>query len=144
MNIAIEEVVLFEIEKTSKLAKMYSQREFDKRQVALTVDQWILIKVIEEYGPLTQRALAARVFRDPASVKRTLDLLESKELISRKPDDQDRRQHQVELRDRGISLIKELMPMISQHRKQSTAGFSATEKQELVRLLKRMQDNFLD
>ena len=44
----IENIILFQIDKTSKVSKLYSQREFDRLGMGITVEQWILLKFIEE------------------------------------------------------------------------------------------------
>ena len=40
----IEDVTLFQIDKTSKTSKIYSQRELDKLGIDITVEQWIVFK----------------------------------------------------------------------------------------------------
>ena len=53
----INRVILFQIDQTSKIAKQYSQRELDRRELGITVDQWVLLKIIEESAPLSQKEL---------------------------------------------------------------------------------------
>ncbi len=79
----IESVILFQLDKTSKTAKQYSQREFERLGLGITVEQWILLKIIHESDDISQKELADQSFRDPASITRTLDLLHSRGFIDR-------------------------------------------------------------
>lgn len=137
----IEDVVLFQIDRTSKLAKQYSQREFDAINLDLTVDQWVLLKIIHEKKILSQRSLAQFSSRDPASITRTLDLLEKKKYLVRHAIPNNRRQYDVKLTDTGNDLIKNNMKMVKKHRQKSIKGIS-TQNLELLRdLLLQIQSN---
>lgn len=61
----IEDVILFQIEQASKASKLFSQREFDRLGIEITVEQWILLKIISESEDLTQKELANKSSRDP-------------------------------------------------------------------------------
>ncbi len=138
----IESVVLFQIDKTSKLSKLYSQREMDKSDFGITIDQWVLLKIIEESGKLSQKELAAKSSRDPASITRTLDLLQKKGFINREPTENDRRQYAIVLTIEGAQFISKHMKTVLEHRKKSVEGLTKTEIDTLMSLLKRIQENF--
>ena len=138
---SLDEVVLFQIEKTSKTAKAFSQRIFDERGLGLTIDQWVLLKMIHENPDISQKHLAELAVRDPASITRTLDLLDKKALISRNPGDADRRQYKVKLSKEGSELVQSQMPLVADHRAQSLKGFTKDEEQQLLSFLQRIQSN---
>ncbi len=137
----IENVILFQIEKTSKMAKMYSQREFDKINLGITIEQWILLKVIQESEQLSQKELADKSSRDPASITRTLDLLEKKGFIIRRRIPENRRQYEIELTPSGADFVALNMKMIHEHRILSIKGFSNDELLVLKAMLLRIQNN---
>ncbi|PCE66631.1 MarR family winged helix-turn-helix transcriptional regulator [Sediminicola luteus] len=137
----LEEVILFQIDQTLKVAKKYSQREFDALGLGITVDQWVLLKVIAQYSGLNQRELAQRSQRDPASIKRTLDLLEGKGFIIRQIDAKNKRIHHIVLTQKGKAFEKEHQDMIQRHRRKSIAGFSIAEITQLSQYLKRIRNN---
>lgn len=137
----IEDVVLFQIEKTNKSVKQYSQREFDQRGMGITVDQWVLLKIIHEGEDLSQQDIAQRSRRDPASITRTLDILGKEGLAGREAALHDRRQRVIRLTDKGKSFVEEHMDFIQAQRKLSTKGFTKAEKTLLVDMLKRIQQN---
>ena len=140
-NQDIENVILFQIDKTSKISKQYSQREFDQKKLGITIEQWILLKIIEETQPISQRELADKSLRDPASITRTLDILEKKQLIQRKPIPNNRRQYHIELTIQGNTFVKNNMEMIKAHRKKSIEGLSPEEIESLRTILLKIQKN---
>ncbi|MEM6766766.1 MAG: MarR family transcriptional regulator [Bacteroidota bacterium] len=137
----INDLVLFQIEKTNKIAKLHGQRALEKHGLGITVDQWVLLKIIQERQPLSQRELADFSKRDPASITRTLNLLDKKELIGREPIPDLRRQYEVRLSKAGEQFVKENMPMVKQLREQSVKGFTKAEQEMLIQLLVRIQEN---
>ncbi|MEP0984629.1 MarR family transcriptional regulator [Ekhidna sp.] len=137
----IENVILFQIDLTSKLAKSYSQQEFDRIGLDITVEQWILLKIVEESEGLSQRELASKSNRDPASITRTLDLLEKKNMIQRELIPGNRRQYRIILAEEGKKFIKIHMPLIEKHRKNSIKGLTDKEIQLLHDMLKKIQNN---
>ena len=139
----IENVILFQIDKTSKVSKQYSQREFDKIEFGITIEQWILLKIIEESRELSQRELAGKSLRDPASITRTLDLLQKKGFVKREAIPENRRQYSIKLTPMGAEFVKKHIPMVQEHRKKSIDGFSQEELLQLSSFLKRIQDNMI-
>ena len=137
----LSKVVLFLIDQASRTAKQYSQREFDRLGLGITVDQWVLLKIIEQNHDLSQKELANISKRDPASITRSLDILEKKDLATRTAKVGDRRQYSVILTEKGRYFIDEHMTMIRDHRKKSVAGFTKKELQELQSMLLRIQHN---
>ncbi len=137
----IEEVILFQIDRTSKVSKIHSQKEFDRKKLGITIDQWVLFKIIEESQPISQKELADKSKRDPASITRTLDILQRKALVLREPIPDNRRQYNIRLTDKGAAFVKEHMKMIDRHRKASVKGFSEKELETLKEMLLRIQTN---
>ncbi len=137
----IEDVILFQLERTSKVSKIYSQREFDKISLGITIEQWILLKIIEEHSPLSQKDLSVKSLRDPASITRTLDLLNKKGFILREAIPNNRRQYHIVLTKAGKEFVQEHIQMIVDHRKKSIDGFSDEELVELKSMLSRIQKN---
>ena len=139
----IENVILFQIDKTSKTSKLYSQREFDRLGMGITVEQWILLKIIEENDGLTQKELADKSLRDPASITRTLDILNKKDFVERKPVEDNRRQYSVCLTKKGENFISKHLPVINNHRAKSIDGISTDELNTLNNLLEKIQKNMV-
>ena len=138
---SIENLILFQIDKTSKVSKLYSQREFDRLGMGITVEQWILLKIIAENDGLTQKELADKSLRDPASITRTLDLLNKKGFVERRAVEDNRRQYSICLLAAGQAFIDKYMPVINFHRAKSTEGMDKNDLKLLDKLLRKIQDN---
>jgi MarR family transcriptional regulator, transcriptional regulator for hemolysin len=139
----LSQVVLFMLDQTNKLAKQYSQKELDKRSAGITVDQWVLLKVIEADPGLSQRDLAEKSIKDPASITRMLDLLEKKGLIQREAIEGNRRQYMITVSKEGQKFINKHMDMVQSHRAKSLEGFSKKEVNKLKDMLLRIQGNMM-
>lgn len=137
----IEDVILFQIERTSKISKLYSQREFDKLDFGITIEQWIVLKIIHENDNISQKDLAVKSLRDPASITRTLDILQKKNLINREAIPNNRRQYSIVLTPEGADFVKNNFHVIADHRRKSTEGFSENEMETFMRLLLKIQKN---
>ncbi len=137
----IEEVILFQIEQANKASKQYSQREFDRLGISITVEQWILLKIISESTDLSQKELATKSSRDPASITRTLDLLQKKGFVSREKVPNNRRSYFICLTDKGAQFIKEHLKFVTAQREKSVEGLSKKEIEVLSDLLTRVRKN---
>ena len=137
----IEEVILFQIDLTSKVSKQYSQREFDKLKLNITVEQWVILKIISENNNLSQKELAIKSYRDPASITRTIDLLEIKQLLLREAIPNNRRTYNVILTKKGEDFINSNMKTVLEHRKLSIQGLSKKELEQLSEILAKIRAN---
>ncbi|WP_420321849.1 MarR family winged helix-turn-helix transcriptional regulator [Flagellimonas sp.] len=138
---AIEDVILFQLDITSKQSKIYSQRIMDEAGMGITVEQWVLLKIVQEANGLSQKEIAIKSYRDPASITRTLDILEKKGLVKRQPDPNDRRQYRIVLSDQGRDFVDRHMELVNTMRKQSVKGFNADEIGRLNEFLMRIKNN---
>ncbi len=137
----INQVILFQIERTSKIAKQHSQRTLDELGINITIEQWILLKIIEESKELSQKELAVKSLRDPASITRTLDILVKKGFVLRQEIVNNRRKYQIVLTTSGKKFVEKNLPVIEEQRALSTKGFSKEELETLSNFLKRIQNN---
>jgi MarR family transcriptional regulator, transcriptional regulator for hemolysin len=138
----LNDVVLFLIDQTSKVAKQAAQREFDLLHIGITVDQWVLLKMIQEYQELSQAELAERSHRDPASITRTLDLLQKKKLVVREAVAGNRRQYHIRLTKEGNYFILQHLPLVEELRAKALKGFTQKETAQLKDMLQRIQQNY--
>ena len=137
----IEDVILFQIDQTSKAAKQYSQKEFDKLKLAITIEQWIILKIVSENKDLSQKELAKRSHRDPASITRTIDLLEKKDLLVREAIPNNRRAYCIRLTNSGEQFVKKNMELVKRHRALSIRGLSSKELTALSNILLKIREN---
>lgn len=137
----LAQVVLFQLDQTSRKAKQYSQKAFDEKGLDITIDQWVLLKIIEAGDRLSQRELAKNALRDPAAITRTLDVLERKELVERVSIAGNRRKYEIQLSAKGEAFVQDNMELVRNHRRQSLMGFTVQEIKTLKSMLSRVYRN---
>lgn len=141
-NSKLSEVYFFHLEKAYKQFKKYKTDFFKKAGIDITSDQWILLKSISEKEGLNQRDLAKRVFKEPASITRILDILEKKKLVKRESVNNDRRTYELYTSSAGKALIKKVIPMAVDMRAKGVKGLTKKEVVKLNEMLIRIFDNF--
>ena len=137
----LAEVIFYVIDQTAKQQKQYSQKQLDAVGAKVTVDQWVLLKTIDEFQPISQTELAAEAIKDTASITRMLDLLEKKGLVERTPDENDRRKYLIRLSKEGDYFVAQYMDLVIDLRKRGLEGFSEKEMSLLRSMLLRIQKN---
>ena len=140
-NLNLNNVVNFLMEQTVRQIRNYGQRQLDLLESGITVDQWVLLKIIEEHGQISQVDIAQEALKDTASITRILDLLQKKGLIQRIDDDFDRRKYLISLTADGKDFFNRMLPQISQIRDQVVKGLSKEEIQALKATLNKIRRN---
>ena len=140
-NEQLDDVVNFLLERTVRLIRAFGQRQLDLHQTGITVDQWVLLKIIDDRKQISQVELAQVSHKDTASITRILDLLQKKGLIQRIDDDYDRRKYMISLTAEGIDFVARALPFVNQIRDQITRGLSREEIQSLKGILEKIRQN---
>ena len=88
-------------------ASLLSRRLFDSRGPGgLSVAKMNALGHLHREGPTTATVLAAYLRIQPQSLTRLLAALEAQRLISRREDDEDRRQVRIAITERGTKLLQ--------------------------------------
>ena len=136
----LSEIYFFWMDRTIKAQRKATGRLFKELGVKLTPDQWIILKSLHESSHQTQRQLAEAVSKDPASITRTLDLLEKEEVIERKK--VDRRTFTVVLTNKGKELVERVIPEAVKYREKGIEGISGQDMETFRKVLETIHQNF--
>jgi DNA-binding MarR family transcriptional regulator len=79
------------------------------------------------------------VSRDP-DITRLLDRMETRRLISRTRDGQDRRVVKARITARGLSLLEEIQPLIVAYHRGQFAGFGEKKLKQLVEWMEQVRE----
>jgi MarR family transcriptional regulator, transcriptional regulator for hemolysin len=102
---------------------------------------WQILISIKTRELGTQRALAAAVGIQGATLTHHLNAMESDGLVTRRRDPANRRVHLVELTEAGEELFHKLRGAAFAFDHKLRAGLSDSETAELARLLGKLRDN---
>ena len=128
--------------KTSKIIGYYILEEMQKKGIDLTKEQMIVLKKLHDQDGLPQSDLAFLTLRNKSSLTRLLVKMEKKDYIKRKQDHNDKRINHVFLTVTGKEVFKKTRPLIKDIIATMEKGISASEKKQMIELLKKIQFNF--
>ena len=131
----------FLLEKTMRSFRKFSQREFLKRDIDLSIEQWSVLSSIYETPGISQKEIAELTQKDPASMTRMIDLLEKKKLLVREKATKDRRIFSISLTDEGVKYVEEIIPLTAEMRKFGLKSVSNADKALLIEVLKKICEN---
>lgn len=107
----------------------------------LTSGQWNMMNQLEEYGAMTQKELADRVRKEPATVARMLDRLVKHGLVQRTASPQDRRANIIENTPEASRLLKEIEPHVVAQADRIASGISDDDLAVFFDVLEKVRAN---
>lgn len=135
------EVSGFVLERTAKRIKQYFQQQLAAADTGVTIDQWVVLQVLDKQDGASQLDIAKATFKDAPTITRIIDLLCKKELTYRSSDPKDRRRFQIFLTPAGKEKIAEVLPIIKAARDAAWAGLSDESIGQMVKVLDAVFDN---
>lgn len=99
-----------------------------------------LLAALEEAGATSQAELGRSTGIDRSDVTAAVNDLEDRKLVGRAVDPADRRRNIVTLTRAGLKRLEELDRLLTGIQEQVLAPLSATDRRQLVALLKRLND----
>jgi len=137
----LSEVLFYSLDKAIRQYRKFAQANIDRAEIDITVDQWLVLRVIDEYDDLTQAEMAERVFKDQASVARIIALLLKRGLLKSEPLPQDGRRSRLRVSSAGHDVLVAVQPVVLSNRAIALAGFSETDLANLRHGLERIYTN---
>lgn len=131
----------FMLERTAKRLKQYFQQQLASADAGITIDQWVVLQVLDKDDGLSQLEIGRATAKDAPTITRIIDLLCKKQLTSRIADLSDRRRFKIELTDKGRKKIEKVLPIIKDSRRETWKGLADEDMDHLVRTLKAIIDN---
>ena len=133
--------VFYHIEKTIKEYRKYSQRNLIKIDRSITVDQALVLNLLHEQPQLSQREMAALLYKDNAAMTRMIEGMVKKELLEKFPHPEDKRKSLIHLTGKGQKILKQIIPVVLNNRKTALEGFTEEEVEQLSVLLGKIVSN---
>lgn len=112
------------------------------QRLGLTVDQWAVLKLMEEAGGVMQFAeMSQRLLRDKPTLTRIIDILVRDALVSREEDPLDRRKLRIRLTKTGHTKVRKASIVVAQLRDEGSRGITKRDLDALRRILGKLNHN---
>jgi len=134
----LHDILFYSLEKSIKTYRQFAQRQLVQQGFNITIDQWLVLKALNENIGQTQQQIAVSVFKDYASVTRMIDLLVEKHYLVRTQHVNDRRRFSIKLTEEAISMLEAMQPVIEKNRSIALTGLSqqqASQFQDVLNLI---------
>ncbi|MBF4487182.1 MULTISPECIES: MarR family winged helix-turn-helix transcriptional regulator [unclassified Flavobacterium] len=118
---------LYSIEKAIKEYRKLAQKNISKVVKDITVDQCLVLIILNENQNISQNELANLVFKDNASITRMIELMVKNEYLNRTIHPEDRRKFNLEITNKGLKTLELIQPVIKSNRQTALDGLSLEE-----------------
>jgi DNA-binding MarR family transcriptional regulator len=112
--------------------------------LGLSPRAWGVLSTLVESGPLTQIELAIATATDRTAMVYLLDELESRGLVERRPNPDDRRSYLIRLTAQGKKTQRKAAAELAEQADTLLKPLDAAERRQLVELLTRIADHWDD
>ncbi len=137
----LSSIIFYSLDKAIRQYRKLAQANIDRAGIAITIDQWLVLRVIQEHDDLTQTDIAERVFKDQASVARIISLLAGRGLLAAVPLPSDGRRSQLRVTEEGERVLEAVQPVVLSNRAVALEGLSEDDLSVLRGLLERIYVN---
>jgi DNA-binding MarR family transcriptional regulator len=129
------------LDRTARRVKGYAQQRFASGNFDITIDQWLILKSLDDDRYLKQKELAELTGKDNPTLTRIIDLLCKKGLTERVMHKDDRRSFTVHLTEAGKAKLLELSPKISEIRMKAWENLTEEDYEQLKIILNKIYQN---
>jgi DNA-binding MarR family transcriptional regulator len=130
--------VLYTIEQAIKEYRKICQKNIQKIVDDITVDQCLVLIILNQGATISQIEIAKLIFKDNASVTRIIELMVKKDYLTRETDELDKRKSKLIITEKGKKTIVLLTPVFKINRKTALDGLSLDEIELLDKILHKI------
>ncbi|KFF10071.1 MarR family winged helix-turn-helix transcriptional regulator [Flavobacterium hydatis] len=133
--------VLYTIEQTIKEYRKICQKNIQKIVDDITVDQCLVLIILNDNASISQIEMAKLIFKDNASVTRIIELMVKKDYLTRETNELDKRKSKLVITEKGQKTIVLLTPVFKLNRNTALHGLSGDEIELLDKILHKIITN---
>ena len=137
----LNDIIFYHLDKAIKTYRQFAQKQLKKAGLDLTIDQWLVLKALNDAPGQTQHQIAETVFKDYASVTRIIELLVEKQYLVRTMHVNDRRRFNLTLTENAVSLLDTMQPIIENNRSTALKGISEQQASQFQHILNLIINN---
>lgn len=140
----LDKVIFYDIEKAIKSYRQYAQTKIKNAGLNMTIDQWLVLKVIQDEPDIQLQELAVKVFKDKASITRIIALLEKSKYLVKSSHKQDCRRLFLKITKTGEKAMEQVNNIVLKNRKHALKGISEKNIAVTSSTLKHIAKNCAD
>lgn len=137
----LSSVIFYNIEQAIKTYRMYAQNQLKINHLKITIDQWLVLKCLNENPKATQVELAEKVFKDNASITRIIGLLVKAGFLEREVNPKDRRKFNLKITASGDKILEDVYKIVLKNRAKALENVTVEEIEMANAVLKRITSN---
>ncbi|MCQ0111822.1 MarR family winged helix-turn-helix transcriptional regulator [Zhouia amylolytica] len=135
------ETIFYAIERAIKEYRRMAQKRISKSIPKITIDQAMVLIFLKKYPKLSQKELAKLVFKDAASVNRTIDLMTRNGYVEKSLNPSDKRRYHLSVTVFGDRTLDEMQELIKQNRSMALKGITDKEIEQVDHILQKIIEN---
>lgn len=137
----LENVIFYTIDKSIRSYRVFAQKRLREHGYSITIDQWLILKVLMENPGIMQQEVAEMVFKDNASITRIINLLVKSNYLKKTVNPKDKRKSNLKVTRAGEKTIMEVEKIILENREIALKGISAEDMEVANRVLNQIIEN---
>lgn len=138
------ETIFYSIERAIKEYRRLAQKNISIEIPTITIDQAMVLIFLKKYPDLSQKEIAELVFKDAASVTRTIELMTKNGYLSRSINHKDKRRYSLRLTEMGVQVLDKMKGIIISNRNKALKGVTDDEIKQVETTLNKIIDNCSD
>lgn len=136
-----KENLYFQIELTARKIKHYGQTILNNKGIDITIEQWLVLKVISENEGLNQIQIGEILFKDKPTISRMIKSLTKKGFVFKDNSPEDLRAFIIGLTEDGKKLVAHLIPIIEKVREKGLDNLSENQNTTTAKTLSKIRNN---
>lgn len=129
---------------TNRVARLLTQRiwqRVDAEEVEILPQHMGVLSDLWQQDGVRQQDLAVALIKDKATIARTIQFLEQKNILVRVADQQDKRNKRIYLTHKGKSLKEQLIPHAANTVEEATAEIASEDLKICIQVLNKIYKN---
>lgn len=115
--------------------------EFKNREIELTFEQFVMLRMIESDPTLIQQDIANHLQKDKSIIVRQMDNLIEKQYVVRVPNSDDKRKKNLVLTQKGREMMTKIMQLNFEVSQKLISGIGENEYKIFQQVLNKIQEN---
>ena len=126
------------------LSKVFAIQTFNKLNIEITPEQFIILMALNDNDGIYQRQLANMTFKDRPNINRIVSILERGKYIISQSSSNGRQIKQLFITDKGKDICNKILPIIFEIWNITTKGLEENEIEQFINTLQKIEQNLRD